>query len=355
MFLDIVTGIGYARQKGYLIDKSNIILPDVSKHPYSVDTFLDEDTFVNCLDKIMRNSNSVYKSVCTTSSFKVVDYFVELNMADFLVKIPKNLKAFLDICKEDPFVRYYVIPVKLIFPTEPEQGDESNRDYIAHSNILLVDNLNLKIEFFEPHGVSFDSHVIDFNIESTVRNIVQNLFPKRSQVYSFENVHSLCPVGPQSLESTVDSTGGYCLAWSLLYVHLRIMNTNKKHQDIITFLTGLPPIQLNNYIKRYLSLLKTGMTTVKQYDSFDQYKIIPSSKQLELIKKRIHYLLKLYMTSDYNKRQIFSELITYRKFDFFHSEFISFFNTKNSPRDNSKKRKIEEINADELLKAYMKL
>lgn len=353
MFKDIVTGIGYDRKKGYLIDKSNIILPDLSMHTETSDTYLDEDIFANCLDKIMKNTSSVYTSVCTTSSLQVVDYFIEINIAEFTVKVPKNLKSFIDECKKDVFIRYYILPVKLVFPSAPER--KSSEDYVGHSNIIIVDNLTFNIEFFEPHGYSFDSHVIDFDIETTVRNIVTHLFPYKSQIYTFANVHSLCPTGPQSLESKVDSSGGYCLAWSLLYVHLRIMNTSKHYQDIIKFLTSLPPMQLNNYIKRYLTLLKKDISTIKRYNSFDTYGLIPSLKQKDLIKKRIHYLLQLYINSDLNKQQVFSELITYRFFNFFHYEFISFFN-KTQTRNNSKKRKIEEpeLDANAFLMELMK-
>ena len=61
------------------------------------------------------------------------------------------------------------------------------------------------------------------------------------------------------------------------------------------------------------------------------------------------------MNSDLNKQQVFSELITYRFFNFFHYEFISFFN-KTQTRNNSKKRKIEEpeLDANAFLMELMK-
>jgi hypothetical protein len=131
-----------------------------------------------------------------------------------------------------------------------------------------------------------------------------------------------------------DPGSGYCLAWALLFIHLRVLNSSIiefkeiDSNDITNFLTKLTPVELTIYIKRYINYLKrnTQYMTPKFLSQYQVYPIKISNKLKPIIKERMKYLLNLYYNYKIKDPRIFEELISYRQLPYFQDEFIKFFN-----------------------------
>lgn len=309
---------------------SNMILPNLHLSKPSKSTYLSEDIFVKYFDVILLKNleilpNNSFK-ICPLKSLYITDYFVTLDFVDFNYNIPNIMRLSIQSC-ESSNVRFYIIPLRL------------NLNYkSAHSNLIIVDTQLHTIEFFEPHGNKFGSqYELPYNIEKHIKKLIDTLFPIRSIFYDFRNVQNSCPKGLQAKQNSVDSKSGHCLAWSLLFIHLRILNLMYDTSHIIDYLHKNSDADLDLYIKRYIGYLENSSTRLET-------KLYPSSKlsmqlshdELSNIKNRIKFLLLHYTDlstisdktpSDFIKiNKYFEELISYHKIKYFDNMFFKYFN-----------------------------
>lgn len=311
----------------YIIDTdSNMILPNLKLVESSPSIYLREDIFSKYLDKIIVDSFQNYgNQICLLKSVFYTDYFITIDFVDFLYKIPNILLTSLNKCKNNPSIRFYVIPIRL---------NLTYKD--AHSNVVIVDNLYKTIEFFEPHGSVFRGFHVPkpYNIENHIKILLSRLFPIRSQVYKYKNVQSSCPLGLQGQQSLINPGSGHCLAWSLLFVHIRINNLFLSTEYIINYFNiNFNPVELDIYMKRYISLLEQTTYNVhtKTLPNF-KYQLNLSQDEKIHISQRIQSLTQQYMlelTSDKDKSiitKIFEELISYHKYSHFNELFFKTVN-----------------------------
>ena len=106
-----------------------------------------------------------------------------------------------------------------------------------HANIIIIDTINKSVERFEPYG----NLLITENLNLMLINELSN---KLGYTFNFYN-----DVGLQSrsdelnrYNTVIGDPGGFCLAWCMLFLELRI---NKKYKDWNTYV--LLEV-LNNYI-----------------------------------------------------------------------------------------------------------
>ena len=192
--------------------EDNIILPNLRFAKPSESIYLTEDIFSKYLDKIIFDAfNLGSNTVCLFESVFITDYFITIDFIDFIYKIPNILISSLERCKQNPNIRFFIIPLRINF---------NYKD--AHSNVIIIDNMEKTIEYFEPHGAIFGGFSVPYDIQRHIKILMTRLFPIRTQSYKFKNVQNSCLNGLQSIQNITNPTSGHCLAWSLLFINVRI-------------------------------------------------------------------------------------------------------------------------------------
>ena len=175
-----------------------------------------------------------------------------------------------------------------------------------------------------------------YNIENHVKILLSRLFPLKYQYYTYINVQNNCPrgLGLQSQQNIINPQSGHCLAWSLLFIHVRINNLFLSTDYIMNYFNKyFTPTDLDAYMKRYIGLLETSTYNIntKTLPNF-KYNLILSPQEKLLISDHITYLTKKYLQELNNNKDktiinnIFEELISYHKFTQFNEIFFKNFN-----------------------------
>ena len=134
-----------------------------------------------------------------------------------IVVPPTVLKSFQSCIKGQS--RFVVIDLYII----------STIKQLAHSNMLVYDRLSHSLERFEPHG----------GIYSDMDNQIQKFFMEKNLIHHYYSPLEYCPfLGWQSIQSAEKlknktDPGGFCMAWSIFYLDIRIGNPNLSRVKVI--------------------------------------------------------------------------------------------------------------------------
>ena len=112
----------------------------------------------------------------------------------------------------------------IMIQSELPRDDSMNNQFENHANVLLVDQKQKVIEFFEPHGYKKDystpsEHVTKYH---TKFRLLKEYFGKVFPKYKFINASDI--IEQRGFQYKYDSNSGYCVTWSCLFVHYRILN-----------------------------------------------------------------------------------------------------------------------------------
>jgi len=331
-------------------ENKSIIIPDVSEFQESDAGFLHENIFTSYLEQIIQNlikGDLTFSCLYNTSS--TLDNFLEIDFKNFKAKLSNEIAQSILFCKSN--VNIIIIPIKLTYvgtrqnyPTidldltgEIEMSDdpffkigtENMKPIInSHSNVIIIDNKRKVLEYFEPHGRLINHTISDIlQIDTIVKKVIQTYFPFTEE-YTFTNVAKSCPIGPQTRQNMTNPTAGHCLAWSLLYIITRILNSKNMSdnlsESIYEVLSNIKDI--DSYIKRFMTFL--GMTPIlkRPYNNTIEYYFTNalSISDTNAVEKRLHYLVDTYFTKlgNYSRKDIdvlFEEICSYRHFPFFHN------------------------------------
>ena len=126
----------------------------------------------------------------------------------------------------------------------------------SHANIILIDNKNKNIEFFEPHGYKDDNSTLEgvkgayFQKKKHLKKFMKDILPD----YNFKNVSEM--LKREGFQMKYDARHGYCVTWSILYVHYRLLNRKIKLviiiQYIYYFITRNELLRYAKYIEKIL-------------------------------------------------------------------------------------------------------
>jgi hypothetical protein len=109
----------------------------------------------------------------------------------------------------------------------------------THANLLVYRKNNMSIEIFEPHGQyidDFQREGINIAYKTLLADIELNL-PNTMQLQRISQ-EQVCPIfglqeaEEQSLKKRNDN-GGYCLAWSMFFAELVLMNPKYTSQELM--------------------------------------------------------------------------------------------------------------------------
>ena len=155
---------------------------------------------------------------------------------------PTILKSVLKKFIKNKNKRYFVIPIGI----ELSNG--------AHANIILYDKELNTIERFEPYGKDWPSgfNYNNISLDHHLKNLFNNLLNDTDNTFLFEYIepHKYEPkIGFQTLDieeynrsKNIGDPGGFCAAWSLWYVEMRIVNNTIGINELIP--------KLINHIKK---------------------------------------------------------------------------------------------------------
>ena len=163
-----------------------------------------------------------------------------------------NLNTLLDIAKCN--TKLSIIPISNCYVVD-------NKIISRHSNMLLIDNKYKTLEIFEPHGNfsgSYQGYFINGNslIDNALKDMMNVMFP----TYTFIPTLDYCPnKGPQHSENYAKLKGftkqGFCSAFSMLYMHIRIQNTHLSRSEVIQQIMKGGKLQTYQRILKYAALI----------------------------------------------------------------------------------------------------
>lgn len=301
------------------MDILSVKFPDILNLDPSDSKKVSLSKFTQCLDIILSNVKD--EKICNLSSSFISDYYISIDFTTFQYKIPNNLYNKLEICKSDLDIRFYIIPLLLIL--NPKD---------SHSNVLIIDNYNKTIELYEPHGLN---HPSSFDVETHIKNIIKIILKNKIDM-KFKNVHYSCPIGFQKKQATVNYTSGHCVAWTLFFIHLKLINISKSSDEIITYLNNYSNEDIDTLIRKYITFVE-NQTTIenktiirKSADFGFNFKL--SDKEVFYAKKNIKNLVEKYIshlnanTNQYHQfndtNSLLEEFIVYSKFSFFETVYF---------------------------------
>ena len=263
-------------------------LPELN-YPETNLEYLSPELFSHYLGVILSNYKNVNKS---TISKTLQDDFLEINFENLEFRLPNNIYS--SIHKNTREIS--VLPITLNFPY-PMMN--------SHANVLIINPFTKNIEFFEPQGIFFSNtpaNIIDTT--TTIINIFLKIFPEFSK-FNIINSSKSCSIGIQTLQNTVNKRAGHCLAWSLLFIQLRLRYIDQDVDSVVLFLSQKDPKELDSYIKRYITFLNTIGIISKKFNTFqlDGFRELLSISDLNLEKKYLQNLIKKYLQKLEQKSQ----------------------------------------------------
>ena len=136
-----------------------------------------------------------------------------------------------------PKIRFVYIKLSFILTTR-----------MTHANGLILDKQTGIMERFEPYGTLkvADSDVMDDRIEQMMRQYTEPYFKKKGVSFQYLRPSDFLPdVGFQTIGNDaathyrkLGDPGGYCLAWSLLYLETRVKNPTLHPKQLVEKMYG---------------------------------------------------------------------------------------------------------------------
>lgn len=185
-----------------------------------------------------------------TSGF--IDYHYQKldNISEFLAKISENNDCYVD---DNLTIEYDIETknIKSLYSTleyfKNKIYQNKNKRFIAitfnvqlitfsHANIILIDNKNKNIEFFEPHGHKEEESTLEgikgayLQKSKSIKKFIDKILPD----YKFINVSEIFK--QEGFQMKYDARHGYCVTWSILYSHYRLLNPDIKLDVIIQYI-----------------------------------------------------------------------------------------------------------------------
>jgi hypothetical protein len=342
-------------------DTDTIILPDFSDLEMSNIISLDDSSFSDCLDNILFNFNLFSTSsdrVCHMFFDKIEDYFLRINLKTFQISISIDTITQIMNCLTSNTLPIVILPVRLDFLNiESDYAKTLQKNdsklYAAHSNLIIIDKLHKTVEFFEPHGIILSHHYSNIlHIESIIQNFLTKTFELKG--YTFINISTTCPIGAQSIQSLISPESGHCLAWSLYFIMVRLLNIyflptqETVFQTINKIITSQDSITINKTIRQFLKYIETlNIKPTRFIWAHNTYDISNYIENQTLIKQRLRHLINVYFKNaifyKHDFRKIFEEIISYKNIPDFDKIFIeemskSYNTIQSSKEGNEKKR-----------------
>lgn len=300
-----------------------VAVPDLDSYKESDKLILEEQVFVSYLHNILSHYSRIFNFCFPFSHTYIMDHFITITFPKMSIELNNGVISTINkTCLNKSLI---ILPIKLITFQE-----NTTNMFAGHSNVVFIDNDRQTIEYFEPHGIRYldkISEVVD--IPDLVSTFIRNTLPF-TKSYITVNSASSCLLGVQSLQGIINIESGHCLAWSLYFITLRILNqlTILNNETVSEYLnkyltSKFSPMELDAIVRKFISLLYS-LPVLKNITYFSTYSadILPYFNY-EKVEERINYLAYLYFESlrkgtyEYI-HLIFEELASYKTFPRFY-------------------------------------
>ena len=292
---------------------------------------LDTEVFTKYLDLLFQKEyKDIY--VCSTNLVALNEYFIEVNISEGTYKISNHLLKLYNQCSQIRHIRFFIVPIYLIFPQVYNGKEDSILQSTGHSNAILIDKKSKLVEWFEPHGEAYKGHFLKFDTEKILKSILNDILPGIDKAYTFKNALKYCDyLAPQKGDRDT-----YCLGWSLLYIELKLLNPTYSSETIFKLFNERLYTDEKRlaYIQQYIIYVENSVklavsklhSLYKKGIAFNFGDIIINKNKLD---ERILELLRMYKneTNPLLRLGIFYELMGYSKYPMFHEILFQFLNT----------------------------
>lgn len=141
----------------------------------------------------------------------------------------------------------------------------------SHANALIFDTEDKVVSRFEPHGTVGEraSQYSARSLDAQLSRWLQNEYPG----WTYKRGSKLCPVpGPQVREAAHDlkqayegqeGPGGFCQAWALLYIHMRIVNSSYSDEEVVRQMLRWTGRETAEKIRRYAEFIVAEIDPVE--------------------------------------------------------------------------------------------
>ncbi len=181
---------------------------------------------------------------------------------------------------------------------------------------------------FEPHGSGTKSY--NYN---SANNDLTEFFKLKSVidkigVWIYKSSNEFCPIGPQTKagkhyyekkmgkvfgRDAVIESGGFCAAWSLLFVHYRLANPKLTDNQIVKYMNSFSSEELSNKIREYAAFIVNSVD--KNWVNSKNRKVLEIGDYVNLYNGRSYGVIvkknpknALVLTSKYNKERPFKSV-----------------------------------------------
>lgn len=311
-----------------------IAIPKLDAYVETKELVLEEHLFVSFLHNILSHYSSTFNFCFPFSNTYITDHFITITFPTMSMKLDNGIISTINkTCLNKSLI---ILPIKLI--TFREKNEEDGNLFAGHSNVVIIDNDRQTIEYFEPHGIQYVnaiSEVVD--IPNLVSTFIKSTLPFTKSYVTVNSAMS-CLFGVQSLQGMINTESGHCLAWSLYFITLRILNQSNilNNETVSEFLnkyltTKFSPMELDSIVRKFISLLHSlpVLQNTLYYSTYST-DILPYFN-FEKVEERISYLAFLYFDGlrkenyEYIKL-IFEELVSFKTFPRFHKILYHHFN-----------------------------
>lgn len=183
-----------------------------------------------------------YKNTCLPFKIKekditIYNYSIIWECGRFRTRrklhFPRNFKSSWRKCKK----RFIIVPLVLSeqFPCKEKSKNKENP--MAHANFIIYDSKKKEVERFEPYGTKVLFY--EFFEQDKIDSKLRKWFSNNLGIKKYYSPIKTCPRGGfqdlqsiEQLERTGDP-GGFCMIWSLWYVHLRLKFPNMKRETLV--------------------------------------------------------------------------------------------------------------------------
>ena len=164
---------------------------------------------------------------------------------NFTIKLTSLLNGYGN---EPGRLRFGIIPVFLV----------GNQFTHAHSNVLIFDFKNKTCQRFEPYGFSTDDTKFDTKMRDLLNRKfgVKYLKPLKDEDFQEIEEHQIS-ISAKTAKKITGDPGGYCAAWCIWYVDLKVKNPDLSREE------------LKNKITQKLDKLETSVRTlIRNYANY---------------------------------------------------------------------------------------
>jgi len=139
-----------------------------------------------------------------------------------------------------------------------------------HANALIFDKKNNTLSRFEPHGSNTKAYNYKHADESMKAFLNRKDLINKIGKWHYLSSTIACPTGPQTKEGrhyyqkkmgkvfgrkVVIEAGGFCAAWSLIFIHYKLLNPDVNDEDIIEYMLNMSAEELSVMIREYVAFI----------------------------------------------------------------------------------------------------